>query len=287
MKLREKRRYNMRAHSIWSLLLIGLTFYGPEQYFNITGEVIDPYRVGYVMLFLIVFGIIGWFIDQTMPSILRTLKLAAISAIFTAALLWLVSAPAFAMGDVTAPGQKPFTVSQSKFGLPLWEETAIYAIPLTKQWEGTGPTFKCSQSARGICVRAYLDRIAEPDLPTICYGETSHTGTRVAMGDVRTIEQCEAGLFRIMRDRYWSKYRTGVTIDHMPPQVDAVFTDLAWNVGPFAVLKSSALKSANRGDFADACYRHTFYNKSGGVFVRGLGLRRSAGYDVCMSGVET
>ncbi|MCF7725793.1 glycoside hydrolase family protein [Sulfitobacter sp. M22] len=283
MKLIPNAKSKMRAYSICTLILIALVFYGPEQYFAITGDVIDPYLVGNVMLFLIVFGIIGWFIDQTLPSILRTLKLAGISVIITAVLLWLVSAPAFAIGDV--PVSKPVTVSQPKSGLPTWEKTAIYAIPLTKQWEGTGPTFKCSESARGICVRAYLDRIPEPDLPTICYGETSHTGTRVAMGDVRTIEQCEAGLYRIMREQYWSKYRTGVTIDYMPPQVDAVFTDLAWNVGPFAVLKSSALKSANRGDFADACYRHTFYNKSGGVLIRGLKLRRSAGYEVCMSGV--
>ncbi|HDZ80715.1 MAG TPA: hypothetical protein ENH56_05655 [Roseobacter sp.] len=283
MKFIPNARSKMRAYSICTLILIALVLYGPEQYLAITGDVIDPYHVGYVMLFLIVFGIIGWFIDQTLPSILRTLKLAAISAVITAALLWLVSAPAFAMGDV--PATKVGTSFQSGSSLPAWEETAVYAIPLTKQWEGTGPTFKCSRSARGICVRAYLDKIPEPDLPTICYGETSLTGTRVAMGDTRTIEQCEAGLSRIMRDLYWTKYRSGVTIKYMPPQVDAVFTDLSWNVGPFAVLKSSALKSANRGDFADACYRHTFYNKSGGLVVRGLALRRSAGYDVCMSGV--
>lgn len=281
MKMIENPRRKMRAYSICTLILIAVVFYGPEQYFAITGDVIDPYHVGYVMLFLIVFGIIGWFIDQTLPSILRTLKLAAISAILTAALLWLVSAPAFAMGDMPVRAQ-PAQAS----GLPTWEETAVYALPLTKQWEGTGPTFKCAESPRGICVRAYLDTVAEPDLPTICYGETSHTGTRVKMGDTRTIEQCEAGLSRIMRDQYWAKYRTGVTANYMPPQVDAAFSDLSWNVGPGLVLKSSALRSANRGDFADACYRQTFYNKSGGVFVRGLARRRAAAYDVCMSGVK-
>ncbi|WP_306130988.1 glycoside hydrolase family protein [Roseovarius sp. MMSF_3350] len=280
MKLISNARSKMRAYSICTLILIAVVFYGPEQYFALTGEVIDPYHVGYVMLFLIVFGIIGWFIDQTLPSILRTMKLAGISAIITAVLLWLVSAPVFAMSP------SPQENANKKSGLPTWEQTAVYALPLTKQWEGTGPTFKCSQSKRGICVRAYLDTVAEPDLPTICYGETSHTGTQVSMGDVRTIEQCEAGLYRIMRDLYWKKYRTGVTINHMSPQVDAVFTDLAWNVGPYAVLRSSALRSANRGDFADACHRHTFYNKSGGVFVRGLARRRAAGYKVCMSGVD-
>lgn len=283
MKMIQNVRLKMRAYSICTLLLIAVVFYGPEQYFAITGELIDPYLVGYVMLFLIVFGIIGWFIDQTLPDILRTLKLAAISAILTAALLWLVSAPAFAMGDnVNRPDPGP----QATSGLPTWEQTAVYAIPLTKRWEGTGPTFKCSASASGICARAYLDTVAEPDLPTICYGETSHTGTRVKLGDTRTIEQCDAGLYRIMRDQYWAKYRTGVTIDYMPPQVDASFSDLAWNIGPFGVLKASALASLNAGDFPDACYRQTFYNKSGGAFVRGLAFRRSDAYDVCMSGVE-
>lgn len=279
MKIIPNVKAKMRAYSICTLLLIAVVFYGPEQYFAITGEVIDPYHVGYVMLFLIVFGIIGWFIDQTLPSLLRTIKLALISGLITAVMLWLVSAPVYAMGQVQADN------ARASDRLPTWAETAVYAIPLTKQWEGTGPTFRCSESPSSICVRAYLDTIAEPDLPTICYGETSHTGTRVAMGDTRTIEQCEAGLSRIMRDQYWKKYRTGLTIGHIPAQVDAVFTDLAWNVGPGAVLKSSALKSANRGDFKDACYRHTFYNKSGGVVVRGLSLRRSSGYRVCMEGV--
>jgi GH24 family phage-related lysozyme (muramidase) len=253
----------------------------PEFYLAYTGELIsDPYRVGQAALFMGVFGIIGWFVDQSIPDLKRTAVLAIISALISA-LIWVAMAgPSWAMDQVHVA---PTEVAQS--GLPTWEQTAVYAVPMTKRWEGSGPTFSCSQSASGVCVRAYLDRIAEPDLPTICYGETSHTGTRVSMGDVRTIEQCEAGLYRIMRDNYWKAYRRGVTVSSMPAQVDGAMTDLAWNVGPGLVRTSSALRSLNAGDFPDACRRMTFYNKSGGVVVRGLVNRRSWAYGVCMEGV--
>jgi lysozyme len=198
----------------------------------------------------------------------------------------LLALPSYAMDPVQVGLDPPVILVGQSERLPTWEETAPHAIPMIKQWEGSGPNFSCTQSASGVCVRAYLDTIAEPDLWTICYGETSHTGTPVRRGDVRTIEQCETGLSRIARDQYWRIYRTGVTIGSMPPQVDAtVGVDLSWNVGAYTVLRASALAAINRGDFADACRRYTFYDRSGGRVVRGLVNRRAFGYRVCMSGV--
>lgn len=283
-KLIPNVRKKMRAYSIWALMSSLALFLLPEFYLAYTGELIsDPYRVGQAALFMGVFGIVGWFVDQTVPDILRTAILALISAVISV-LIWLaMAAPSWAMDPL--PTDKGSSPLEAQSGLPTWEQTAVYAVPMTKRWEGTGPTFKCSQSASGVCVRAYLDRIPDPDLPTICYGETSHTGTRVSMGDVRTIEQCEAGLSRIMRDQYWTAYRKGVTVSSMPAQVDAAITDLAWNVGPRAVLTSSALRALNASDFPDACRRMTFYNKSGGQVVRGLVNRRAWAYGVCMEGV--
>lgn len=273
-------RQKLRAYSIWSIMLSFALFLLPETYFSYTGELVfDPYLVGQAALFAGVFGIIGWFVDQSEPNLIRTALLAVISAVISI-LIWLfMAAPSWAMDQVHVT---PAAATQS--GLPTWKETAVYAVPMTKRWEGSGPTFACSKSPSGICVRAYMDRIAEPDLPTICYGETSYTGTRVSMGDVRTIEQCEAGLYRIMRDKYWRAYRKGVTASTVPAQVDAAMTDLAWNVGPGLVRKSSALRALNASNFPDACRRMTFYNRSGGVVVRGLVNRRSWAYTVCMKG---
>ena len=68
-------------------------------------------------------------------------------------------------------------------GLPTWAETSTHAIPLVARWEG-------------LSVTAYLDTIAEPDVWTICYGETANVGP----GEVRTVAECEAGLRRLLRD---------------------------------------------------------------------------------------
>lgn len=285
MKLVPNIRRKLRAYSIWALMLSLALFLLPEFYLAYTGELIsDPYRVGQAALFMGVFGIVGWFVDQSKPDLKRTALLALISAVISLVIWFLMAAPSWSMEPQRRDaGPAPSTVQS---GLPSWAETAVYAIPMTKRWEGTGPTFPCSQSASGICVRAYLDRVADPDLPTICYGETSHTGTPVRMGDVRTIEECEAGLKRIMRDQYWRAYRRGVAVDYMPAQVDAAMTDLAWNAGPGLVLTSSALRALNASDFPDACRRMTFYNRSGGQVVKGLVNRRAFAYAICMEGVS-
>lgn len=284
MKLTDNLRGKVRAYSIGSIIVSGFVYLAQEFSWAYRGrELVDPYVLGAVSLFLLFFGAIGWALDQAKPDIWRTAKLAVISVGLTVLTVFLLSIPAQAMEKVP----QDLTVASTEVkrdGLPTWEQTAVYAVPLTKKWEGTGPTFACRQSASGVCVRAYLDTIAEPDLPTICYGETSHTGTKVRMGDVRTIEECDAGLSRIMRDQYWTAYRRGVTITTLHPATDAAFTDLAWNVGPRAVLKASALIALNRGDIADACHRTTFYNKSGGRVVRGLVNRRADDYEVCMIG---
>lgn len=286
MKFIPNIRQKMRAYSFWALTLAFILKMAPEIWLAwVSYEVPYPYHIGAASLFLGVFGILGWLIDQETPDLWRTAKVMFLSAAISFAIWVALAAPSWAMDEVNVgivPDERPVAVSV----LPTWSQTAAHAVPLIKQWEGTGPTFACSESPSGVCVRAYLDRLPEPDLPTICYGETSHTGTRVSMGDTRTIEHCEEGLSRIARDRYWAIYRRGVTVDHMPTEVDAAMTDLAWNIGPQGVLKASALAALNRGDFADACYRYTLYNRSGGVVVDGLVNRRAAGYAVCMAGVR-
>jgi len=272
MKLASNIRGKMRAYSICTLILIGLTFWGPEQYYALTGRDINPYHVGYVMLFLIVFGIIGWFIDQHRPSLWRTFKLALISLAVTAGILFLLALPAQAMAQV-----QPDPPSQ---GLPTWAETSVITVPITARWEGSGPTFRCSASPSGVCVRPYLDTIADPDVLTICFGETFNVRPR----ETRTIEQCHAGL-SVGLERYWRGWRQGLTASTLHVKVDAAMTDLTWNIGIGAARGSSALAAMNRGDFPDACRRMTRWNRAGQHISRGLVNRRAFAYEICMQGV--
>jgi len=258
MKLASNIRGKMRAYSICTLILIGLTFWGPEQYYAITGRDINPYHVGYVMLFLIVFGTIGWFIDQHKPSLWRTFKLALISLAVTAGILFLLALPAQAMAQVQ-PDPPPQ-------GLPTWAQTSVYALPLVARWEGLETT-------------AYLDRIASPPVWTVCHGETFN----VAPNEVRTVAQCTAGLSVGLR-RYWVGYRSGVTLDALAPQTDAAMASLAWNIGIGATLRSTAVRRLNAGDIAGACAALTWFNKSGGRIIRGLVNRRADEQATCLIG---
>lgn len=217
MKIVDNVRSKMRSYSICTLILIGLTFWGPEQYYAITGRDINPYHIGYVMLFLIVFGIIGWFIDQHRPSLWRTFKLALISLAVSGGIMLMLALPARAMADV----QVSVPVAT---GLPTWAQTSVVTVPITSRWEGSGPTFACSASSSGVCVRPYLDTIADPDVLTICYGETFNVNPR----ETRTIEQCLDGLGRGL-ERYWRGWRQALTATTLPVEVDAAMTDLTWN----------------------------------------------------------
>lgn len=157
-------------------------------------------------------------------------------------------------------------------GLPYWQETAVYAVPIVMRWEG-------------LKTEAYLDTIARPPVWTICYGETYN----VRPGEVRTRAQCEEGLRRGLK-RFWADYRAGVQPEKLRgllrPQTDAALTSLTWNIGAGAILRSTALRRLNAGDIAGACEAATWFNKAGGRIIRGLQNRRSDEYRLCMEGVR-
>lgn len=164
--------------------------------------------------------------------------------------------------------------------LPDWPDTARHALPLVRQWEGTGPTVPCAESASGVCARAYLDTIAEPDVWTICFGETN-TGP----GEIRTIEACEAGLRARLRSPYWSGYRSCLSAEALAAETDAALTSLTWNIGTGAICRSTALRRINAGDVAGGCQALTWWSRAGGRQIRGLVNRRADEYRLCMEGV--
>lgn len=263
MRLVPNVRKNMRAYSIWALMLSLALFLLPEFFYAYVGtELASPYMIGRLALFMGVFGILGWFIDQSVPSLLRTAKIALVSFTISAVIVLLMTLPTRAMGELHSDTPAPVAT-----GLPTWSQTAVYAVPLTARWEGLETT-------------AYLDRIASPPVWTICHGETFN----VTPGETRTAVQCTAGLEKGLR-RYWAGYRSGLTLDNLAPQTDAAMSSLTWNIGIGGMLRSSALRALNAGDIVDACRRLTFWNKSGGRVVRGLVNRRADEQALCLEGL--
>ncbi|MBF9042936.1 glycoside hydrolase family protein [Rhodobacterales bacterium HKCCE4037] len=175
-------------------------------------------------------------------------------------------------------------------GLPSYEQTASYAVPIIQRWEGTGPQVACGRSASGVCYQAYLDTIAEPDVPTIGHGQTllfrsdGSLDRPVRMGDVLTAEEAHRQFSIGLRVQYWMPYRDCLTADSVAPQTDGAFLSLTWNIGRGAVCGSTALRRLNAGDIRGACEALTWWNRAGGRVVRGLVNRRADEHRLCLEG---
>lgn len=175
-------------------------------------------------------------------------------------------------------------------GLPSWQATSQHATPIIQRWEGTGPVESCSASARGICYRAYLDTIAEPDVPTIGHGQTrlfnadGSVRRAVRMGDLLTAEEADRQFSIGLQVQYWRPYRRCLDVSGIAPQTDASFTSLTWNIGTGGVCRSTALRRLNAGNLTAACEALTWWNRAGGRVVRGLVNRRADEQRLCLSG---
>lgn len=176
-------------------------------------------------------------------------------------------------------------------GLPTWQQTQAYAVPIIQRWEGTGPQEACTDSPSGVCYRAYLDSIAQPPVPTIGHGQTRLFGPdgavlrAVRMGDVLTREEADRQFAVGLRVQYWQPYRACVTADALPVQTDAAMTSLTWNIGTGGMCRSTAMRRLNAGDIAGACEALTWWNRAGQRVVRGLVNRRADEHRLCMQGV--
>ena len=146
------------------------------------------------------------------------------------------------------------------------------AVPLVARWEGLETT-------------AYLDRIASPPVWTICYGETEG----VRPNETRTEAECREGLRRGLI-RYRNGIRPAFTAEtkaqRLPPERDAAFVSLSWNVGIAGVRNSTATRRLNAGDVRGACEGMKMWNKAGGRVIRGLVNRRADEFRLCMAGVS-
>lgn len=149
--------------------------------------------------------------------------------------------------------------------------TMQVAVPLVAKWEGLETT-------------AYLDRIANPPVWTICFGETEG----VRPGEVRTRAECEEGLRRgLVRYRNaLHKYFTSSTREiRLSPARDAAYVSLAWNVGIAGAGRSTATKRLNAGDIRGGCEALAWWNKAGRRVIRGLVNRRAEEKRLCLEGL--
>lgn len=137
-------------------------------------------------------------------------------------------------------------------------------IKLIKKWEG----FKA---------KAYLDTIASPAVWTIGYGTTAgaKVGIEPRAGMVITEQEAEEYLKKTV-EKFSDTIRPLITRPINENEFGA-FVSLAYNIGPSAFAKSSALRLFNEGKKQEAANAILLFNKSGNPkrVVQGLVNRRN------------
>jgi GH24 family phage-related lysozyme (muramidase) len=141
------------------------------------------------------------------------------------------------------------------------DDVALAVEVLVKPWEGRSLT-------------AYLDTIAEPDVWTICDGDTD----KVRPGMVETPAGCDKRLAtKIVRD-YRAKLVACVpNWSSAPLGWRAMMDSLAWNIGASAACGSTAARLGRAGRWQESCTAATAFNRAGGRMVVGLARRRGMG----------
>lgn len=132
-------------------------------------------------------------------------------------------------------------------------------IDLIKKWEGfKAETYRCSAGVL-----------------TIGYGTTKAAGVGIDPQPGMRITEAEAEAYlRKTVDKFAASIRSSITAPINENEF-AAFVSLAYNIGPGAFRKSSALKHFNAGDKAKAADAILLWNKAGGRVLKGLQNRRA------------
>ena len=133
-------------------------------------------------------------------------------------------------------------------------------VDLVKEFEG----FRSS---------AYQDSVG---VWTIGYGTTAEAGVGIVPRPGLTITKGQAERYLHMAlDDFAAQIRPAITAPINENQFGA-FLSLAYNIGPGAFKRSTALKRFNAGDVEGAAEAILWFNKAGGEVLRGLERRRRA-----------
>lgn len=132
------------------------------------------------------------------------------------------------------------------------------AVDIVAKWEG-------------LELEAYQDSVG---VWTIGYGTTAAAGVGIAprKGMRITRRQAREYLERGL-EKFADQIRPGITAEINDNEFSA-FLSLAYNIGPGAFLRSTALARFNSGHKAGAADALTWFNKAGGKVLRGLTNRR-------------
>jgi lysozyme len=135
---------------------------------------------------------------------------------------------------------------------------------------------------------AYLDRVANPPVWTVCYGETRG----VEQGDSYTPAECQSMMIEAL-EVYRDELALCVpALTSQPEGVQVALVSWAYNVGTGAACASTLARRANAGDWRAACDQLPRWDKScerngeNCVAVRGLTLRREAEQRLCLEALE-
>lgn len=136
-------------------------------------------------------------------------------------------------------------------------------LALIKEFEGFRP-------------KAYLDKMAAPPVWTIGYGTTARADVGITPAEGMTITEAEAEHYLEKAvNKFAAQIAPAITAPINENEFGA-FVSLAYNIGPGAFRKSSALRHFNAGDKARAADNILLFNKAGGKVLRGLVRRREA-----------
>lgn len=129
---------------------------------------------------------------------------------------------------------------------------------------------------------AYLDRIAQPPVYTVCHGETRG----VKAGDYYTDDECTEMLIETV-----TEFRNGLakclpSLPELPEGVQVAFISWSYNVGTGAACRSTLVRLANAGDIIGACNQLPRWNRAGGKVVRGLSNRRASERALCLEALQ-
>ena len=143
-------------------------------------------------------------------------------------------------------------------------------IDLIKEFEGLRLTaYKCSA-----------------DVWTIGYGVTARAGIGIEPCAGMTITEAEAEWYLEKTLEKFANKITGAIIAPINANQFGAFLSLAYNIGPTAFKKSSALRHFNAKDNARAAVSIEMWNKAGGKVLAGLVRRRKAEVVLFQSHVE-
>ena len=125
----------------------------------------------------------------------------------------------------------------------------------------------------GLKLKAYKDAVG---VLTIGYGTTAAAGLGIVPKAGMVINEAEAEALLVKGlEKFAASIRPKITAPINDNEFGA-FLSLAYNIGPGAFAKSSALRKFNAGDKAGAADAILLWNKAGGKVLAGLKRRREA-----------